>query len=254
MTQANSPSAYPSTPAADMGASPGSADILLNLVVIFLAPVFLSAANGDIALARLAAAETVNSYRANSQADLLAVAQIVAFGFATLGSLCLSMADDISLTMVLRLRGNANALSRSAEAHRRRLEKSRADINQPPTRAHPPAQAHQPQADQIRSDAPTQPPVATPAAQPRQTQPVAAAAPAITPAPVSTPSPVSATDPASTLWAAACVEAAEQLTTELSHLSPSERQLAVLQASVLSSCATDFLAEATEEQPAPSQR
>jgi hypothetical protein len=70
-------------------------------------------------MARRAALETVNAYRIRDQADLLTVAQIVAFGLAALGSLSLSMLDDLTLSMTLRLRGNANACSRSAELNRR---------------------------------------------------------------------------------------------------------------------------------------
>jgi hypothetical protein len=47
----------------------------------------------------MAAIGTVNAYRARNHADLIAIAQIIAFGPAALGSLSLSMADDISLSM-----------------------------------------------------------------------------------------------------------------------------------------------------------
>jgi hypothetical protein len=97
-------------------------DILIALIVACLAPMFLGASGGDVGFARMAAMETLNAYRARNQADLLAVAQIVGFGLAVLGSLSLSMAEDISLTMTLRLRGNANALHRSAEQLRRARE------------------------------------------------------------------------------------------------------------------------------------
>jgi hypothetical protein len=99
----------------------------MTLIIALLAPMFLGVGEGDVRLARMAATETVNAYRARNQADLLAVAQIVAFGLAALGSLSLSLADDISLPMMLRLRGNANACNRSAEQNRRALAKSQAD-------------------------------------------------------------------------------------------------------------------------------
>jgi hypothetical protein len=107
--------------------SPGAAiplhpaDILMNLIVALLAPMFLGAAAGDIGFARRAAIETVNAYRIRNNADLIAVAQIIGFGLAALGSLSLSMLDEISLAMTLRLRGNAVALNRSAEQNRRAL-------------------------------------------------------------------------------------------------------------------------------------
>jgi hypothetical protein len=96
--------------------------ILMALITALLAPMFLGVAAGDIGLARMAAAETINAYRARDHADLIAIAQIVACGLAALGSLSLSMEDDISLSMTLRLRGNANALNRSAEQNRRAMK------------------------------------------------------------------------------------------------------------------------------------
>ena len=78
-----------------------------------------TAANGDIAFARMAAAETVNDYRAQTQDDLITVALIVGFGLTALASLSQSMDDNIRITTALRLRGNANACHRSAEQSRR---------------------------------------------------------------------------------------------------------------------------------------
>jgi hypothetical protein len=97
------------------------ADLFMNFLVALLAPMFLPACNGDIAFARMAAAETVNAHRIDTLADMLAVAQIIAFGFAALGSLCQSVGNDLSLSMTLRLRGNAVALNRAAERCRRAL-------------------------------------------------------------------------------------------------------------------------------------
>ncbi len=99
---------------------------LLNVIISLLAPMFLTSSSGDIAYARMAAIETISAYRASNLASLIAVAQIVAFGLAALGSLSLSLADDVSIPMALRLRGNANALNRSAEQNRRAYRESQA--------------------------------------------------------------------------------------------------------------------------------
>jgi hypothetical protein len=96
-------------------------DGLMALIIALLAPMFLGVTAGDPNLARLAALETVTAYQARNHADLLAIAQIIAYGLAALGSLSLSMDDNISVSMALRLRGNANALNRSAEQNRRTL-------------------------------------------------------------------------------------------------------------------------------------
>ncbi len=117
------------TPKTNTGPQPSlhPSDILLNLITTLLAPMFLSVSGGDIGFARLAALDTVTSYRSRHSADLIAIAQIVAFGLAALGSLSLSMEDNLSLSMTLRLRGNANALNRSAEQNRRAMQANRAE-------------------------------------------------------------------------------------------------------------------------------
>jgi hypothetical protein len=103
------------------------AEVLITLLVTLLAPMFVGASGGDIVLARLAAIETINDYRARNHADLIAVAQIIGFGLAALGSLSLSMAGDVPLSLTLRLRGNANACTRSAEHNRRAIREYRDD-------------------------------------------------------------------------------------------------------------------------------
>ncbi|WP_428487896.1 hypothetical protein [Rhodopila sp.] len=100
-------------------------DILLNLVVTLLTPMFLIDSGGDLTFARMAALETVNSYSARDPMELITIARIIGFGLAALGSLALSMADDTPPLMMLRWRCNANALNRSAEQSRRALQASR---------------------------------------------------------------------------------------------------------------------------------
>src|ERR1700722_11144179 len=94
-------------------------DILLTLIVALLAPMFLTVRGRDINPARLAALETGNAYRARSHTDLITIAHIVGCGLVALGSLGLSMTDGLSLSMVLRLRGNPVASTR-VPAHTRR--------------------------------------------------------------------------------------------------------------------------------------
>jgi hypothetical protein len=86
--------------------------------------VFLCVCGADIDLARAAALETVNDYRCQNCVGLLAVVQIVAYGLACLGSLSQSMADDISLSMALRLRGSATSMDRAADRNRRVLSEN----------------------------------------------------------------------------------------------------------------------------------
>jgi len=118
---------------ATLGADPGHdspahpSDLLLQLIVAFLAPMFMSASTGDLGFARLAALETIASYGLRTQAELMNIAQIIAFGLAAMDSLWLSMADDVSLTMKIRLRSTANGLNRSAQQNQRVLDKRRTD-------------------------------------------------------------------------------------------------------------------------------
>ncbi|HEY0184289.1 MAG TPA: hypothetical protein VGC09_15875 [Rhodopila sp.] len=103
-------------------------EVLMPLIVSLLAPMFLAASGGDGGLARQAALAAVDAYGARSHAELIASAQIVAFGLAALESLGRAMRGDVSPGMALRLRGNANALNRSAEQNRRAVREGRLDL------------------------------------------------------------------------------------------------------------------------------
>ncbi len=131
--------------ASEPGLGVHPADILFNLVVAFLVPMFLTASQGDITYARLAAIETVNGYGLRRTADLITIAQIIAFGLAALGSLSLSLADDVSVKMALRLRGNATSCNRAAEQNRRALRQSH---DSEPRRTEPAIPEHDPHPDE----------------------------------------------------------------------------------------------------------
>jgi hypothetical protein len=100
---------------------PNPAEVFMHLIITYLTPMFLATAGGDVQYARMAATEAVKAYKAREHVDLLYIAQIIAFGLAILDSLNRSMADDLSVTQVLRLRGNAASLSRAAERCQRVL-------------------------------------------------------------------------------------------------------------------------------------
>ena len=183
-------------------------DVLINLISSFLTPMFLMASNGDLRLAEMAALQTIDAYRVQHKADIMTVAQIVAFGLATLGSLGLSMNDDLSLSMILRLRGNANACNRSAGQLRRALRESHEG---PPAREFPSHDAAQP------PPAPTQP-------QPR---------PSMTP-----------DQQRRAAWAAAFTEVAAEFTAELPNLPPHQQRAAAIKADALTSSASALLSGA----------
>jgi hypothetical protein len=95
------------------------ADIVMNLIVAFLTPMFLATTGGDLSYARAAAIETVNAYTARNPADLLLIGQSIALGLAVLSSIGLSMAENIPINLILRLRGNAVSLHRASDRCRR---------------------------------------------------------------------------------------------------------------------------------------
>jgi hypothetical protein len=203
-------------------------DLLLNLIVALLAPLFLTASDGNIAFARLAAIETVSAYRARSQADLITIALIVACGLAALGSLGLSMADNLSVSMALRLRGNAVALNRAADQNRKALTASQA-----------PSEAAEPVPD-LAYETTVQANVAA-----AQKLTAAAKADLREPEPVVPTPPQRHTSTAQREWevmlANVMTDVAAEFSGEAASLPPAERKMASLRAEALSSAATEVL-------------
>jgi hypothetical protein len=179
----------------------GIADPLVNLIIALLAPMFLWSCQGDAALARAAAAETLNAYCAAGNLTLIRAAKVLAFDLATLSSLSLSMLDETSAAFALRLRGNAVSLDRAAERNRAALEQDRRN----------PAIAAQ-AADLSEDDAAASMPEAKPEPQPLEPRPPAPEARA----PMTEPQ-------RNTARAGAMAEDAAGITAELNGLSPAER-------------------------------
>jgi hypothetical protein len=205
---------------------PHPSDLLLQLIVTLLAPMFLCVSGGDPTLAQYAALETVNAYRTRNHADLIAVAQIVAFGLAAIGSLSLSFSDDLPISTALRLRANANACNRSAEQNRHALAASQA--NDEPSQP---------------NDEPSHPP-AEPEAflSPAAEQMLAAESRArLDPTPRSRPVPANQADTQhQQIWAAAMLRQASEINASLPSLPHGERRAASLQAAVLNDTAREL--------------
>ncbi|WP_216856272.1 hypothetical protein [Acidisphaera sp. S103] len=231
-------------------------DILMALVVALLAPMFFTVSGADIDVARLAAIQTVNAYRARSQTDLITIAQIIGCGLAALGSLSLSMADDLSLSMTLRLRGNAVALNRAADQNRRALAASQAA---PPDTAKPIATSTPLDPDHdatvLANVAAAQKLTAEAMANLRTPEPApAAVAPPIPPtAPVATPAVVPAAAPMASgdppisqrewqiLLASAMTDVAAEFSAGIANLPPAQRGMASSKAALLSTAASDVI-------------
>jgi hypothetical protein len=115
-------------------------DILIDLIAALLTPLFIGPAGGDLRYARMAALETIWSYKVTTQADLLQVVQIVAFSLASIQTLCAAMTGDVTPQLLLRLMNGAERLTR-AEGQIRKLRQA----EQANAVAHPPS-PHQPPA------------------------------------------------------------------------------------------------------------
>jgi hypothetical protein len=100
---------------------PRHPDVFMQLIAAALTPIFSTATDGDPVHAQAAAIETINAYAPSYPSDLLPIAQIIAFGLAALRSISLSMTENIPISLILRLHGNAASLSRGAEQCRRAL-------------------------------------------------------------------------------------------------------------------------------------
>ena len=137
------PTAIPSTANTPTANTPtattptGRAEQLLGVVLAMLTPLLTIGSAED---ARLAAHQAIAAYHTGGHGNLVTISQIVGFAIASLDNLRLSAPPDLSLAMKLKLRGNANALSRTS------LHVSAASAN-PPTPAADPSSAAHPIAD-----------------------------------------------------------------------------------------------------------
>jgi len=96
---------------------------VLDKLLGLLTPLFLSAAADNGAAARDAAKAMLDSYGVRTNRELRLAALAIAFSFGALDALSRAVDRDLPLNLVLRLRGNANALNRAAEQNENRLEK-----------------------------------------------------------------------------------------------------------------------------------
>jgi hypothetical protein len=222
---------------------------LVNLILALLTPMFLWSTEGDIRLAHIAAAETVNAYRIANRLSLFTVAKIIAFDIATLSSLSLSMYEDISMLLALRLRGNANSLDRSGERNRRALEQATRTAAAEQTGDS--VEAAVAEAQRMVNEAKAR---IQAAAQAAEAQPDAAPAPTTEPAAEAAPAPVPASAAATaarpsahqhrSAWADAMTAVAEEFRAELKDLPPGERWKEMARIEALTIAAGDLAAGA----------
>ncbi|HEX2943654.1 MAG TPA: hypothetical protein VHO91_21540 [Rhodopila sp.] len=114
-----------------MTAFPDIAPAFLEEVLLFLVPMFMHGAAGDAAAARHAALSALAAYDPQTEQELRLAAEITSLGFSMLEALAQSANPDLSINAVLRLRGNANALHRSAHQCQRVLDRLRSQRTNP---------------------------------------------------------------------------------------------------------------------------
>jgi hypothetical protein len=217
--------------------------ILVDLILAFLAPMFLTVTGGNIAHARLAAAHTLKSYRTRTDCDLILIAQIIAFGLAALGSLSLSMTDGLSLPMILRLRGSAQGSSRAAEQNRRALKENHLIAPDEPSNPEPAPAEPGPDETQVIADiaAATQraAEVRAEIAQQASQQRIV---------------PRTQDQRTQALWADAFTDVANEIAADIPNLPPAQRKIATMRAAALSSSAHELLSGSVPPRPGPGDR
>ena len=251
---------------------------IFELLITLLIPFFYCpAANIGLARAQQAAIAALDGYGALSVPELIIAAQVIGFSMTSLGSLGLSMEDNTSPTMLLRLRGNANALSRSSTQQRQSLTRTRAEIaetrekwlksEKAAAEKHRRAQAAaangltEPQVlasvaevQQMAAEAQTRFRQHAQAAQP--TQPAPEPAPAPNPAPAAAqkaaqPAAPNQDQQRKFLWGAAMAQVAAEEAANLSFTSPEEREAHAARLASLASAARQLLSEANTPPPPP---
>jgi hypothetical protein len=93
-------------------------DIVFGLML----PIYLAAAKGDLALARTALCDLIDSYDAVNAAEIELVSRIHTLSHVAMDSMNRSLQPDLSDTKILRYRSSAMAMLRTAEQCRKALE------------------------------------------------------------------------------------------------------------------------------------
>jgi DNA polymerase III gamma/tau subunit len=206
---------------------------LMEVILSFLTPLLLAGGITEIDLARRAAREAIAAHQTGG--SLVSIAQAVAFAMASLDSLRLSVPQDLSVTMKLRLRGNANALNRSS--HRAASPPPRPRPNDAPaqTEASRQSQASVPTAAPGQSEA-SVPTAASPRAEaPAQTAASAPAASASNGPPK--PQPAETDRRREHAWANAMTDVAAECSRNLATLSPNQRRAETIRIAALNAAA-----------------
>jgi len=125
--------------------SPTAADCTRATIIGFLLPFFLAGAGGNPACAEAAIRTLVDTYNAQTPAQLDLVGRIIGFSITAMDNLRLSATPGLSDTKLLRYRTNAVTLGRSSDQARTLLaalqagQEIKRDVPRPTVAAAPPA-------------------------------------------------------------------------------------------------------------------
>jgi len=95
---------------------------LLTVIIGVITPFLIAGGIVDAALARTAALQAIDACRSDTRGSLIGIGQVVGFALASLDSLRLSAAPELSLAMTLKLRANATAMHRATQTGAVRVE------------------------------------------------------------------------------------------------------------------------------------
>jgi hypothetical protein len=221
---------------------------LMEFILTLLTPFLMTGGITDIHLARLAANEAIAAYTGETPTQLITIGQILAFALTALDNLRLSLPPDLSLSMKLKLRGNANALNRSARDQTQRLDRAKIAAAPPhPSIAEQAAMAAWDDIEtgieteaEIGPQPSTNPPEPAPNAHPPENHPPENHQPAAaTSAPAPT-TPATAKQQNSLHWANAMRTAATRLRAKTPHVPPAQQKTNMLWVDVLTGVASDL--------------
>ncbi len=158
----------PTPPLRPTATSISLSSVILQTILGRLAVLFLTGAGGDVAAARQAAVEMLDSFAPQTVHELRLAAEIISFSFHALEALAQAADPLLPPTRVLRLRGSAVSLSRDAHKSQRRLEQlqqaRRAGVPIHPAEA-PPAEAPPAEAPPAEAPPAEAPPAEAPPAE-----------------------------------------------------------------------------------------
>ena len=120
-----------------MPTPPDQPSPFLDHIVVALAP-FVSTADDNEETTRAAILDMLRAYGAQTPAELLHAALIIAFSLSALDTLARAQSNEMSDSLRLRYQTCANALNRAARQNTAALQKS-LSCDTPPTRPHHPA-------------------------------------------------------------------------------------------------------------------